>query len=134
MPSSTNISVLIELPNCNLLIRIGSTRSIVLFQFNPFQCSSHFRFVGLDFGLLTIYFFLQNCTSDVSILREPCTATYLCQVRSWRRQFSVHTDFLVSNLEFGPLHSKLFLRHVGAIAVRNLHCKFFLEYGLHGKA
>ena len=57
MPSSTNISVLIELPNCNLLIRIGSTRSSVLFQFNPFQCSSHFRFVGLDFGLFTFFFF-----------------------------------------------------------------------------
>lgn len=35
----------------------------------------------------------QNWTSDVPILREPCTSTYLCSVESWRRQVSVHSGF-----------------------------------------
>lgn len=96
---TTNRSVLIQLPSCNLSI-------YTLFSIRPFQSYIHFCFVALDFGLLTIF----TCFSKLDLWCADFAGTlhFNLSLLGWILEASIFcSDFFLS---------KLRLRHIGAIA------------------
>lgn len=101
---TTNRSVLIQLPNCNLSI-------YTLFSIRPFQSYIHSCFVALDFGLLTIFDLYLHFFQIGPLMCRFCGNRALqlifAKLNLGGVNFLFIADFVLS---------KLHLRHVGAIA------------------